>query len=148
MVGRSTRSLDSARMSETHRASEIAVFAIAMMIAVFLGTWYSIYGLGHSEGAIGNELDNLKVSALFFLPIVALSSAGYWLGSLPFRNAPPRAGIISSAIASSMLMFAWPLIVPYIPTAMNLVGFGVYCLILGALSRIVISAGIASRGAV
>ena len=134
-------------MSETNRAPGIAIFAIAMLIVVFVGTLFSIYVLGQSEGAIGTDFDNLKLSALFFLPVVAISSAGYWLGGFLFPGAPRRAGIVASAIATGGLVFAWPLIVPLIPTALNIVGFGVYCLALGALSRIVVTR-VAGNGAV
>jgi hypothetical protein len=134
-------------MSETNRAPGIAVFAVAMLIVVLVGTWFSVYVLGQSEGAIGTDFDNLKISALFFLPDVVLSSAGYWLGGVLFRGAPRRAGIIASAIASGGLVFAWPLVVPLMPNALNIVGFAVYCLVLGALSRIVVSR-VASSGAV
>jgi hypothetical protein len=147
-VGRSTRSLDSAKMSGPIRAPEIAIFAVAILVVLFVGAWYSIYILGQSEGAIGTDFDNLKISAVFILPVVAFSSAGYWLSGFVIRGALRRAGIIASAIASGGLVFAWPLIVPLLPNALNIVGFGVYCVVLGALSRIVATKWVASNGAV
>ena len=135
-------------MSKPNRAPEIAVFAIAMLIVEFIGAVYSIFVLGQTEGAIGNEFDNLKVSALLSIPIVALASAGYWLSGHLSRGVSSRVRIIISGVASGALLFAWSFIVPLIPTALNLVGFVTYCVVLGALSRVVVAWGAPSSGAV
>ena len=141
MPGRSIQSLDSAKnMSRANRGSEVMAFAVAMWCTVFAITWYSIYGLGHSEGAIGTELDNLKLSAVLLLPVVAVSSCGYWLSR--FRRTTsrgPRFLVISSAIISGALVFAWAMVVPFMPSSLNIVALGAYCLVLGALSGVITS---------
>src|ERR1700682_3891040 len=114
-------------MSKLNQASEGAVFALAVLIVLFLGSWYSICLLGHSEGAIGSDFDNLKISAVFLVPVVALSAMGYWLSGLLSNSALSRTGVIARAVVSGALIFAWPLFVPLLPTPLNIVGFGAYC---------------------
>jgi len=138
-------------MSETKRTLEVLLFAVAMLLTDCAATWYGIYGLGHSEGAIGTELQNLKFGALFLLPVVALASGGYCVGR--FRRGAyrtPRALVITSGYASGALMWAGLFVAPLIhDSVLSIVAFGAYCFMLGAVSGILISrGGAAANGAV
>lgn len=110
-----------------------------MYVGLLVASALSIWGFGYSEPALGGNGANFTVSAVASALVAIVGALGFCpLASRVGNAAFPT--IVVFGLVSAALVFAWPLISnPILGDVANLIGLGLYCVILGLVSALVLS---------